>query len=164
MVMVIDWTAVVTALAGVISGGGISSVFLWRSRRKKANAEADSAAVSAMADALEEIRKSNDFFQGQIEAYRKRTEEQSERLIELTSDNTALKMMVCRHDACPFREPLKGKGGEWFEQHKHDETLTDTESFYTIARKHGYTVKRLPSKPKKGKDNGTEIKEDSEEA
>lgn len=150
--MDMDWITLITGAAGIIAGGGW---FLnWRAYKAKTNAEADSAAVSAMKDAIAELRISNDKFQalndknqGTIADKDAKIEALNERIGTLREDVATLKMIICRHDACPFREPLKGQGGEWYEMHRTDETLVDTESIYSIAKRKGYYIKRLPVKP-----------------
>lgn len=139
-----DWMTLITSATTLIAGGGW--FVNWRANRKKAAAEADSAAVAAMKDALEEIRKSNDFFQSMHDKDTAAIAGKNREILELTADNVTLKMMVCRHDACPFREPPKGRGGEWYEAHKHDDFPTDTEPITVIGRRNGYYVRRLPAK------------------
>lgn len=148
-----DWLNFILGAATIVSGGGW---FLnWKAYRAKTNAEADSAAVSAMKDAIAELRISNDKFQalndknlGVIATKDEKIEALNERIGTLREDAATLKMIMCRHDACPFREPLKGQGGEWYEKHRTDETLVDTESIYSIAKRKGYYLRHLPVKPK----------------
>lgn len=141
-------------------GALIVTLATLHSAKRKANADADKAgaeadketvkamreAYDAMKDALSEIRASNDRFL-EVHARDETTiAEKNAMIVDLTTDNTALKMLACKHDACPFREPVKGRGAAWWEAHKNDEQLTDTESIYQIGKKYGYAIKRLPVK------------------
>lgn len=157
--MSLDLTQIVISAMGLVGVLDLSRLVFFKSSKRKENAgagkaeaEADSAAVAAMKDAIAEVRQSNDNFQqihsrdaqalaekdGQIQTL-------NAKILELTADNATLKMLVCKHDGCPFREPVKGRGGEWWEAQKHSDSLTDVDSIVQIAKKKGYSVKRLPS-------------------
>lgn len=155
-----DWAQVISALAGALAGGGLVRLATLGSARRKAGAEADSAAVAAMReaydamkDALSEIRESNDRFLAAHTRDEAAMAEKDSRALGLAADNAALEMLACRHDACPFREPAKGLGAEWWKGRKGSgERLTDTESIQSIGRRLGYSVKRLPARDNGGTD------------
>lgn len=136
----------------------------------KAAAQADKETVLAMReaynalkDALAEVRVSNDRAdethlkdQQTIAEKDAVIAEKDARIVALLEENAtfreenaSLKMMICKHAACPFKEPPIGKGGEWYDTHKHDDMLTDTESIIVIGKRHGWSLKRLPPKPVK---------------
>lgn len=152
----IDWTQVLVGLLGVLGAVDLGRLVFFRSSKKKADAEAEGAVlqnekveIEALKDAIDEVRKSNDRF---LEIHEKDTAaiaEKNKRIVELSEDVAALKMMVCKHDACPFREPVKGRGGQWWENQKHSDEITDAESITAIGKRKGYLVKRLPEKKPK---------------
>lgn len=133
----IDWTSILTALAGLIGGGGLSAFAYRKANKKKAEAEADSAAVAsmkqtldAMTDTLNEVRKSNDKF---IEIHEDDAKALSEKdkaiaaneaeISDLRAMNATVSMLVCRHVGCSLREPIYGSGVKWYEKYKDDISL-----------------------------------------
>lgn len=147
----------------------------WRASRRQKDAEADKASAQAdketvlamreayntMKDALAEVRASNDRINEVHEKDEqtiaaKNTENTAlrEENAAVREENASLKMMICKHAACPFKEPPIGKGREWYDTHKHDDMLTDTESIIVIGKRHGWYLKRLPGKSEEIKGNG----------
>lgn len=152
-----DWIALITTALSLFLGGG------WfvnaRAAKKKASAEADSAAVAALKEAMEELRDVNREINAIHDKDTAAIAEKNETIAGLREELVALKMMVCRHDACPFREPVKGLGAKWWDEHSTDAVLTDTESIGMIGKRYGWVVKRLPvreANKDKANDNGTE--------
>lgn len=138
-----------------------STVRMGEAEADKASAQADKETVlamreayDAMKDALAEVRTSNDRFLTVHENDEQTIASKNESITTLREENAALKMLICKHAACPFREPPMGRGPLWWEQHKTDEVLTDTDSVGVIGRRFGYYVKRLPVKSEEVRSNG----------
>lgn len=142
-----DWTTIIlSALSGLITGGGLVSLITLKSTRKKAENDADSPAIANMKTVLDEVQEQlgsmNKMHGNLLEMHEKDTatiEAKNERINTLTGDLATVKMLLCKHDACPFRTPPKGRGGEWYENNKAD-LPTDSEPVQTFAARQGYTV------------------------
>lgn len=156
-----DWTTIsqiLLAIATLVAGGG-----WWVNRRaarrlaeaqaETAAVEAPTAAIAALKSAMDELSETNRELNAIHDKDTAAIAEKNESNTALREENAALKMMICKHAACPFKEPPMGRGALWWEQHKADEVLTDTESIGMIGKRYGYVVKRLPVKDN-NKDNG----------
>ena len=51
-------------------------------------------------------------------------------------------MLICKHTACPLRDPGYGHGKDWMEKNLSGEESTDSISIEDIAESKGYTIKR----------------------
>lgn len=98
-----------------------------------------------------------------LTAVRDELQKKTEQLLERAEDITALRIeitrleqLICKHEVCPFREPCRFAGKEWWESVKGSEDkITDNESMHEIGRRYGYLVKKMPSKA--GKSSKTDI-------
>ena len=51
-------------------------------------------------------------------------------------------MLICKHTACPLRDPGYGQGKDWLEKNLNGEESVDSISIEDIAESKGYTIKR----------------------
>ena len=61
---------------------------------------------------------------------------------ETNSNLFMCSMLICKHTACPLRDPGYGHGKEWMEKNLNGEEATDSISIEDIAESKGYTIKR----------------------
>lgn len=141
--MNLDWTTIIVALITLVSGGGFGWMFSLKSSKAKANQETESAAVTTLKDALSDIRTLNDALLTNDANNREAIQKKDKKILELTSDLVACQMLICKHDACPFRLPEKGLGAEWYLAAKASGQLSDYTSMQDIVNARGYKLVRL---------------------
>lgn len=143
--MIMDWTTIFTALAGLIGGGGLTTIFYLKPNKKKAVAEAEAVEIQNLKEVIEQLTKLHDTLSTVHKEDERTKQEQAQKILEQTADMATCQTLMCCHDACPFRQPVKGRGATWFSLHKGDDSMTDTEPITVIAKRHGYYIKRLPN-------------------
>ena len=143
-----DWGIIITAIISVLTTSGIAAFFINpRAAKKKpeienknANAEADKTIVETareLIDELKEERKDTDNRYDKLEEKYKTRE-----LDEANSNLVMCSMLICKHTACPLRDPGYGHGKDWMEKNLSGEESTDSISIEDIAESKGYTIKR----------------------
>ena len=118
-----DWIALITAVAGLITGGGVMALLTIRATRKKADAEASDAAVEPLKRAIDIL---NNQYQTAIETVKAKEEcilAQQEKIQMLTNRLIALYDDMCVHKGCKLRKPHQGQGQRWYEEHSDDASL-----------------------------------------
>ncbi len=118
-----DWTAIIASICTFIVGGGLVAIFTLRAARKKANAEADNAAIEPLKQAIsilnEQLKSANET----IAAKDKQLEQKTQNEIALRNKLTALYDDMCVHKGCKLRKPHQGQGQRWYEEHADDPSL-----------------------------------------
>ena len=145
-----NWEIVITAIISVLTTGGVAAFFINpRAAKKKpeienknANAEADKTIVETAKELINELKEdrkdSDDRYDKLEEKYDTKTKE----LDEANSNLVMCSMLICKHTACPLRDPRYGHGKDWIEKNLSGEVSTDSMSIEDIAESKGYTIKR----------------------
>lgn len=116
-----DWTQIIVSL---IAGGAISAFIIrivtLSSTKKKANAEADDAAV-------EPLKKAIDILNNQLADANAKIEQKDAQIATLVQEKTnliarlaALYDDMCVHKGCKLRKPHQGQGQKWYDSHAED--------------------------------------------
>ena len=63
-------------------------------------------------------------------------------LDEANSNLVMCSMLICKHTACPLRDPGYGQGKDWLEKNLNREESVDSTLIEDIAENKGYTIKR----------------------
>lgn len=121
---------ILLAVLGCIGTIDLGRFIFFRSSRKQAEGEADSAAVAPLKDANEILRMQladsdthNADLEQHIEELRKEKEELFTQLIAAREENATIKQLLCVHGACYLRKPIRGRGGKWYDDYKDDPSL-----------------------------------------
>lgn len=126
-----DINSILDALLGFVGGGGVAGVLMWRLNKRAKKAEVVQAEQSNMAT-------NNDL----IMVNQKIMSEQNEIINDLRAENVFCKSIICKHGACPFREPERGRGKYWLDSHEGEGegALIDVVPIQLIAQKYGFRV------------------------
>lgn len=130
----IDWGALLSALAGVAGGGGVTSVLYSRYVRRTKAAEAKKAegeasleevhvlreAIKEMGDNYKDLNADHDKDRVALAEKDGLIQELNTRLTQKSTVIATLSMLVCRNVGCSLREPVYGMGAKWFEEHSDD--------------------------------------------
>lgn len=132
-----DWAALISALSGILSGGGVVALLNWRAEKRKAEAEAKQAeaeATKTSAESKSMLSASEDKFidqiQEQAQSYMQALKEKDAKIEELyaslrTEQNKTIVCAsnLCIHHGCEQRMPGKGLGLNWVNDHKAETDL-----------------------------------------
>ena len=118
-----DWTAIIASICTFIVGGGLVAIFTLRAARKKANAEADNAAIEPLKQAINILAEQLDRANKTIEEKNTIIEQKTQHEFVLANKLTALYDDMCVHKGCKIRKPHQGQGQRWYEDHKDDPSL-----------------------------------------
>ena len=149
-----EWTDILTALIGALAGGGLTAIFTLKAARKKADGEADSAALAPLKEANEIIReqlKEANEREAELEERRRvLTAEKDalyEQIISLREEGAVVKQYICVHGGCQLRKPGKGLGPKYFESHREDFELTiDNLPVNVLLREYGARKQAIAEK------------------
>jgi hypothetical protein len=126
-----DWNSIIIALISALTGGGLTALLTLQQARKKAEGEADSAAVQPLKEAneiiREQLKESNEREQELEDRVRSVTAEKDalyEQNAMLREENAVIKQYICVHGGCQLRKPGKGLGPKFFADHRGDFELT----------------------------------------
>lgn len=144
-----DWTSIIIALAGIISGGGIIEFFHWRSSKRKAEAEASQAENTSESIAVETLEKALNVVSEQMDSLRtihtedvETIESLHKEINDLNNDLVLCSVGFCANGTCPLRKPCKGMGQRYIESHKEDGELFDNRTFDKVLEEEGYIIER----------------------
>lgn len=119
-----DWViGLISALSGLIGGGGIIALILIPQTRRKENLNNDSLAISALKDTLNEVRAENTRKDGIIDKIAQERDNARQRYEDKCEESASAKAMLCVHMGCSLRDPALGRGDNWFHEHGDDPTL-----------------------------------------
>ena len=131
-----DWVTLVSSIGTFIVGGGLVALVTIPAARKKANAEADNAAIEPLKQAISILNDQIKTAHETIEAKDKIIEQKTQHEILLTNKLTAIFDDMCIHKGCKLRKPHQGQGQRWYEDHSDDPTLgCDFLSVETLLKK-----------------------------
>lgn len=129
------WIDVLTNIVTLITGGGLSWLFLWKLNKKEKKAEVDSKAITNMESVLEEVKSRNESLHERLAKVQDELNASEDESIQLKSKVAVLRLGFCSHQICPLRNPAYGNkievSGELF----------DTKPIQTIANEKGYEIK-----------------------
>lgn len=122
-----DWTQILSIVAGFVGGGGVVTLATLRSTRKKANAEADGTAVEALNNAIETLKALDDDKDNEIADLKKENADLREannqlqtHIADLRCECTTKGYYMCVHQGCIVRRPTLGRGKTYFTEHGKD--------------------------------------------
>lgn len=114
---------IITALAGLIGGGGIIALILLPQTKRKENLNNDSLAIQALKDTLVEIRQekaATDELNAKLRAER---DEALRRYEDKCEESATAKSMLCIHMGCVLRDPALGQGDNYLKAHAGEPNL-----------------------------------------
>lgn len=139
-----DLTTILTAVISVLTGGGLTSVFFVKARKRKEDAEASQAEaqvssttasteitkMDAMGRLVDQLQEQEDKYlnclskkDAFIASKDKKIEELSDRLREESNDKVIAQQFMCLHKGCNIVRPERGLGGQWQDGHRGDASL-----------------------------------------
>lgn len=149
-----DWSNIIMTLIGALAGGGIVVLATLPQIRKKAEGEADSAALQPLKEAneiiREQLREANEREQDMEDRKRAITAEKDalyERLIAIREESAIIKQYICVHGGCQLRKPGKGLGPKYFDTHREDFEMTiDNLPVNVLLKEYGERKKTIAEK------------------
>lgn len=135
-----DWIDIITNIITLLTGGGLSWLFLWKLNKKEKKAEVDSKVITNMEQVLSEVKSRNESLHDRLSKVQDELNASEDESIQLKSKVAVLRLGFCSHQICPLRNPAYGNkievSGELF----------DTKPIQTVANEKGYEVSLI--KPK----------------
>lgn len=123
-----DIGTIISYIVTLIGGGIITRLITLGATKKKANAEADSAAIDALKSAISELRDMQtegaareDKYTAQIAERDAKIEELHQQLADKRCENTTKGYYMCVHQGCVLRCPSLGRGKEYYLQHSGED-------------------------------------------
>ena len=145
-----DWGIIITAVISVLTTGGVAA-FLSNPRaakkkpeieNKNANAEADKTIVDTAKELINELKEDRKDADERYDRLEEKYDAKTKELDETNSNLVMCSMLICKHTACPLRDPGYGHGKDWMEKNLNGEEATDSISIEDIAESKGYAIKR----------------------
>ena len=145
-----DWGIIITAIISVLTTGGVAA-FLSNPRaakkkpeieNKNANAEADKTIVDTAKELINELKEDRKDADERYDRLEEKYDAKTKELDETNSNLVMCSMLICKHTACPLRDPGYGHGKDWMEKNLNGEEATDSVSIEDIAESKGYTIKK----------------------
>ena len=145
-----DWGIIITAIISVLTTGGIAAFFINPKAAKKkpeienknANAEADKTMVETANELINELKEERKDIDIRYDKLEEKYDAKIKELDETNSNLVLCSMLICKHTACPLRDPGYGRGKNWLEKNLNGEDSADSTSIEDIAENKGYTIKR----------------------
>ena len=145
-----DWGIIITAIISVLTTGGVAAFFINPKAAKKkpeienknANAEADKTIIGTARELINELKEERKDADDRYDKLEERYDAKTKELDETNSNLVMCSMLICKHTACPLRDPGYGQGKDWVEKNLNGEEATDSISIEDIAESKGYTIKR----------------------
>ena len=130
-----NWIDILTNIITLLTGGGLSWLFLWKLNKKEKKAEVDSKVITNMEQVLEEVKSRNESLHDRLSQVQDKLNASEDESIQLKSKLAVLRLGFCSHQICPLRNPAYGDkievSGELF----------DTKPIQTVANEKGYEIK-----------------------
>ncbi len=122
-----DWMQLIELLIGFIAGGGIVKLATIKSSKRKGDAEADSAVVKVLNDAITTMSNLDEGKDREIADLKAESRQKSETIAKLRQEladkrceNTTKGYYMCVHQGCMLRRPTLGRGKEYYDQHNKE--------------------------------------------
>ena len=146
-----DWGIIITAIISVLTTSGIAAFFINpRAAKKKpeidnknANAEADKTIVETAGELINELKEERKDADERYDKLEEKYDAKTKELDEANSNLVMCSMLICKHTACPLRDPGYGQGKDWLEKNLNGEESADSTSMEDIAESKGYIIKRI---------------------
>lgn len=145
-----DWGIIITAIISVLTTGGVAA-FLSNPKaakkkpeieNKNANAEADKTIIDTAKELINELKEDRKDADERYDRLEEKYSAKTKELDETNSNLVMCSMLICKHTACPLRDPGYGHGRDWIEKNINREEATDSISIEDIAESKGYVIKR----------------------
>lgn len=145
-----DWGIIITAIISVLTTGGVAAFFINpRAAKKKpeienknANAEADKTIIGTARELINELKEERKDADDRYDKLEERYDAKTKELDETNSNLVMCSMLICKHTACPLRDPGYGQGKDWLEKNLNRKESVDSTLIEDIAENKGYTIKR----------------------
>ena len=134
-----DWIDIVTNIITLLTGGGLSWLFLWKLNKKEKKAEVDSKVITNMEQVLEEVKSRNESLHDRLSKVQDELNASEDESIRLKSEKAVLRLGFCSHQICPLRNPAYGNKIELTAD------LFDTKPIQAVANEKGYEVSLIKS-------------------
>ena len=128
------WIDIITNIITLITGGGLSWLFLWKLNKKEKKAEVDSKVITNMEQVLSEVKSRNESLHERLAKVQDELNASEDESIRLKSEAAVLRLGFCSHQICPLRNPAYGNKIELSAE------LFDTKPIQTVANEKGYEV------------------------
>ena len=132
------WIDILTNIVTLITGGGLSWLFLWKLNKKEKKAEVDSKVITNMEQVLEEVKSRNESLHDRLSKVQDELNASEDESIQLKSKLAVLRLGFCSHQICPLRNPAYGNKIEL------SDSLFDTKPIQTVATEKGYIIQKCP--------------------
>lgn len=133
-----NWVDIITNIATLLTGGGLSWLLLWKLNKKEKKAEVDSKVITNMEAVLEEVKSRNESLHDRLSKVQDELNASEDESIRLKSEAAVLRLGFCSHQVCPLRNPAYGNKIEL------TAGLFDTKEIQTVANEKGYVLQRYP--------------------
>ena len=133
------WIDILTNIVTLITGGGLSWLFLWKLNKKEKKAEVDSKVITNMEQVLEEVKSRNESLHERLSQVQDKLNASEDESIQLKAKLAVLRLGFCSHQICPLRNPAYGNKIELSPE------LFDTKPIQTVAKEKGYEIKSTSS-------------------
>ena len=129
-----NWIDIVTNIITLLTGGGLSWLFLWKLNKKEKKAEVDSKVITNMEQVLEEVKSRNESLHDRLAKVQDEFNAFDDESIRLRSEKAVLRLGFCSHQICPLRNPAYG------DKIEVSDSLFDTKPIQAVANEKGYEV------------------------
>ena len=133
------WIDIITNIVTLITGGGLSWLFLWKLNKKEKKAEVDSKVITNMEQVLSEVKSRNESLHDRLAKVQDELNASEDESIRLKSEKAILRLGFCSHQICPLRNPAYGNKIEV------SADLFDTKPIQAVANEKGYEVSLIKS-------------------
>ena len=130
-----EWVDIITNIITLLTGGGLSWLFLGKLNKKEKKAEVDSKVITNMTQVLEEVKSRNESLHDRLSKVQDELNASEDESIQLKSKVAVLRLGFCSHQICPLRNPAYGNKIEL------SDSLFDTKEIQTVANEKGYEIK-----------------------
>ena len=145
-----DWGIIITAIISVLTTGGVAAFFFFFIAAKKkpeienknANAEADKTIIGTARELINELKEERKDADDRYDKLEEKYDAKTKELDEANSNLVMCSMLICKHTACPLRDPGYGQGKDWLEKNLNRKESVDSTLIEDIAENKGYTIKR----------------------
>ena len=125
------WEIIITAIISVLTTGGIAAFFINpRAAKRKpeienknANAEADKTIVETAKELMNELKEERKDIDVRYDKLEEKYDIKTKELDEANSNLVMCSMLICKHTACPLRDPGYGQGKDWLEKNLNKQNI-----------------------------------------
>lgn len=147
-----DLATILTAIGGLLGGGGLMAIILLPQTKRKENLNNDTLAIAALKETLNEVRAES---LRKDEVINKLTEERDamrKQFEDKCEESASAKSMLCVHLGCVLRDPTLGQGDAYLKAHGNETTIGDFTPVNILLQKLGR--KRKAEEKKEESENG----------